>query len=75
MPSHKVSLHFPRPLEIVNSDAVVEVRSDDERLGELRFSRGSVDWRPTRAQTSYLLEWEEFDELMRREGHPHNPHA
>jgi hypothetical protein len=75
MPTHKIYLHFPRPLEVVNSDAVVEIHSGDEHHGDLHFSRGSIDWRPTRASTSYWLDWERFAELMVKYGEPHNPHA
>ena len=75
MPNHRIYLQFPRPLEVVNSDAVVNVRSGAQHLGDVHMSRGSIDWRPTRASTSYWLEWEAFSQLMKEHGHPHNPHT
>jgi hypothetical protein len=44
------------------------VWSDDERLGELQISQGSIDWIPGNARTRYHMEWEKFDEMMVRDG-------
>jgi len=64
---HKILTRVPSH-EIVNSDLVVEVRADDERLGELLVSRGTIDWRPARSQYVYKLAWDQFDRLMREGG-------
>lgn len=64
---HKILTKVPSH-EIVNSDLVVEVRADDERLGELLVSRGTIDWRPARSQFVYKLAWHRFDELMQQHG-------
>jgi hypothetical protein len=75
MSNHQIYLHFPRPLEVVNADAVIEVRSGDQHFGDLYVSRGSVDWRPTRYKKSYSMEWERFDELMRGNVQGHKPRS
>jgi hypothetical protein len=31
-------------------------------------SRGTIEWRPANLQRGYHLEWETFDQLMRKEG-------
>jgi len=67
MPSHKLEISLP-PKVILNSDVVIDVQSDDAKLGELRISRGSIDWIPGKHQASFRLSWERFDEVMRESG-------
>jgi len=67
MPTHKLEIALP-PKVILNSDVVIDVHSDDAKLGELRISRGSIDWIPGKHHTTYRLSWERFDELMRAGG-------
>ncbi len=45
MPIHHIELNIPAA-EIMNTDAVFKIWSDEELLGELCLSRGSIDWRP-----------------------------
>ncbi len=45
---------------------VIEVTSDGSKLGELRISRGTIDWVPkNHAYATSSLTWEQFDVLMR----------
>ena len=67
MPTHKLEIALP-PKVILNSDVVIDVHSDDAKLGELRISRGSIDWVPGKRQTTFRLSWERFDEVMRESG-------
>jgi hypothetical protein len=62
---HEIEISIPTK-SVLNADVVFEVRSDGEKLGELRISRGTIDWRPGRARKTARLTWEQFDELMRR---------
>ena len=64
MAVHRVELALPAT-DIQNADVVINVWSDDELLGELRVSRGSIDWRPGRHHTVFTMEWERFDDEMR----------
>jgi hypothetical protein len=66
MPEHRITVHPSRPLTVEAADLVIEVYSDDEKLGELRISRGSIDWRSRKAKFPLQLRWEEFDALMRQ---------
>lgn len=68
MPEHRITVHPSRPLEVQAADLVVEVRSDEDKLGELWISRGSIDWRPRSGKHAYSLGWEQFDEVMRANG-------
>ncbi|HEV3227223.1 MAG TPA: hypothetical protein VGZ52_10320 [Acidimicrobiales bacterium] len=67
MAVHRVELSLPAT-DIQNADVTVNVWSDDELLGELRISRGTIDWRPGRRQYLWSMEWERFDEVMRANG-------
>jgi hypothetical protein len=67
MPAHHIELNLPAA-EILNADAVIKVWSDEELLGELRLSRGSVDWRPGRHRSFQRVDWERFDALMQEHG-------
>jgi hypothetical protein len=67
MPSHRITLSLPTT-DVLNTDVTLHIWSDDELLGELRVSRGSIDWRPGRHQYSCALEWEQFDQLMQDHG-------
>ena len=67
MPTHRVELGLPAT-DIQSSDVVISVWSDQELLGELRVSRGTIDWRPRHHQSVWSMEWERFDEVMRVNG-------
>jgi hypothetical protein len=67
MAQHRIMTRVPRH-EIANADLAVKVRADDQLLGELLISRGSVDWRPTNHSYVFRLGWERLDELMRENG-------
>ena len=69
MAVHRVELALPAT-DIQNADVSVSVWSDDELLGELRISRGSLDWRPGRHQSAWSMEWERFDEVIARQRAP-----
>ncbi len=63
MPKHDVTVDLPTGI-VLHSDVKFVVRSDDERLGELQVSKGSIDWIPGNARTRYHLGWEKFHEMM-----------
>ena len=67
MPVHRVELSLPST-DIQSTDVIVSVWSDEELLGELRISRGTIDWRPSRRQTIWTMEWERFDDMMQANG-------
>ena len=68
MPEHRITVHPSKPLEVVNADLTIEVEADGEKFGELRISRGSIDWVPRSHRRAFRLEWERFDEVMRESG-------
>ena len=66
MPRHDVEMKIPTTKVVLHADVVFEVRSDDEKLGELHVSQGSIDWYPRSAQTGTQLRWERFDQIMQQ---------
>jgi len=49
---------------IRNADVSFLVMSDGVRLGELRISKGTIDWWPARRQRPIKVRWERFAEAM-----------
>jgi hypothetical protein len=64
MPRHDVEMKIPTTKMVLHADVVFEVRSDDEKLGELHVSQGSIDWYPRSSKKPRRLRWEQFDRLM-----------
>ncbi len=63
MAEHDIEITLPtKPL--INVDATIVIRSEGAKLGELRISKGSVDWRSRNKRTVKAITWERFAELM-----------
>jgi hypothetical protein len=73
MARHAVDLKVPQQIWIENTDIDVRVWSDEQLLGQVHISKGSIDWRPTRARQRYQLTWEAFDRLMTEHGRRARP--
>ncbi len=65
MAEHRITVHPSKPLEVNAADLVIEVTSDGEKLGELRVSRGTIDWAPRNHSVAKSVTWEQFDAMMR----------
>ena len=50
MPKHDVEMSIPTTKVVLSADVVFDIRSDDEKLGELRISKGTIDWAPSNAE-------------------------
>jgi hypothetical protein len=65
----RLTIRIKQPIEVRNVDAAIEVRlPDDELLGHLYLSRGSLDWRPANKQKVKRVSWRKFGDLMEAEG-------
>ena len=63
MARHSVTFQPPaRKLE--QADVVFQVRSDGEKLGTLKVSKGSVVWLWANKQYGFKMGWERFGEMM-----------
>ena len=64
MARHDIDMRIPTTKVVLNADVVFEVRSDDEKLGELHVSRGSIDWHGANSKKPSSLTWERFATVM-----------
>lgn len=68
MAEHRITVHPSKPLQVENADLIVEIFADNAKYGELRISRGSIDWAPRGHRYAKALTWEEFGDLMTEHG-------
>ncbi len=63
---HEVGLQIDQLTALGKIDIKIPVRSDDEYLGSLHISKGSIDWVAGRSTKygRYSLSWESFAEMM-----------
>ncbi len=63
MPRHHIEISLPtKPLK--NVDTTIAVWSGGEKLGEMRISKGSLDWVPAGAQKPRRISWEDLAYLL-----------
>lgn len=67
MATHRVLITTP-PLEIGRADVSLEIRRDNEKLGELKVSHGSAVWFPNGNIYGYKLEWSKIAALFEEFG-------
>jgi hypothetical protein len=48
----------------MHTDISFVVYSDDAVLGELKISKGTIDWRAAGKHSSRQMKWEDFARLM-----------
>lgn len=63
MPVHKIEISQPAK-RVLHTDITFSIHSDDTYLGELRVSKGTVDWRAPRARSAKQITWERFAKIM-----------
>ena len=66
--AHSIGLKLSKTIEVQNSDVVIVVKKDNDKLGTLTLSKGSIDWLPKHAKSGKKsetqLSWTEFAALM-----------
>lgn len=65
MPKHKIEVSQP-PKVVLNTDVRFSIYSDEALLGELKISKGTIDWRPAGRQKAVKRTWEWFAKMMER---------
>ncbi len=63
MPEHRVEMAQPSKV-VLHSDVRFTVYGDEQKLGDLTISKGTIDWRPARRRSVHSLTWEQFARLM-----------
>ena len=61
--AHSVEVELPVK-QVINRDVTFIIRSDDSKVGELRISKGGVDWYPARAKSPVTKTWKQFARLF-----------
>ena len=64
--AHDVTFKIP-PRNLGRADVVFRVRSDDELIGTLKISKGSLVWFPADTTKGYKVDWDRFDRLMQEQ--------
>ncbi|WP_371424431.1 hypothetical protein [Tardiphaga sp.] len=67
MATHRVLITTP-PLEVGKADIRLDIKKDDEKLGELRVSHGSAVWFPNGNTYGYKLSWSKIAKLFEEQG-------
>jgi CRISPR/Cas system-associated protein Csm6 len=63
VPRHHIEISLPtKPLK--NVDTTISIWSDNEKLGELRVSRGTLDWKSARRKSVKRFSWERLAEML-----------
>jgi hypothetical protein len=65
MAEHKIQIKQLPEVVILNKDLVVEISSDDEKLGDLTISRGGLGWIPRGPSDERHFTWEQFARYVR----------
>ena len=65
--AHKISMQQPKD-NIVNKDVVFTVKKNGKKLGELRVSKGALEWKPRNSTYSNYRNWSDFAEIMENGG-------
>lgn len=63
MAQHEIEVEVPAKV-VLHKDVRFTIKSDGTKLGELRISKGTIDWRPGNKQKVIRMGWERFDRLM-----------
>jgi len=61
--AHKITMKAPKD-SLINRDVVFTVQKNGRKLGELKISKGSIDWKPFNSQYTHYMSWGDFAKLM-----------
>ncbi|TDG36095.1 hypothetical protein EZJ43_10470 [Pedobacter changchengzhani] len=64
MPKHNVFVDLPRR-ELGKIDVIFEIFQDEGKFGEIRISKGGLDYYPTNAKKPIKINWTKFDEMVK----------
>lgn len=65
--AHKISMQQPKE-NIINKDVVFTVRKNGKKLGELRISKGTLEWKPRSSPYTNYMTWSDFSAIMENGG-------
>lgn len=62
--AHSVTLRLP-DLEIRKTDAIFFIHQDSEKIGEVRISKGILDYYPSGRKKPIEIKWAAFDKMVK----------
>jgi hypothetical protein len=66
MARHELYLNLPK-VKVDGRDASITIKRDEETLGCINFSKGSLDYYPKGRKTKVIsMTWAKFDSLMKQ---------
>ena len=68
MAEHTVKVRLPKRVEVFSKDLDVEVKRNGNIIGNLKISKGSLDWRDVSDRNYHSLKWEKFAVLAKKHG-------
>lgn len=63
MATHKIAFK-QSTRDVLHSDMTFVVHRDGEKLGELKISKGTIDWKPKSKQRAVQWSWDKFATMM-----------
>ncbi len=64
---HKVTFNI-HDWTVPSKDIIFNVKSEGKKFGEIKISRGGVEWVPRSGKKGYTMRWTKFDEVMLTNG-------
>ena len=64
--AHEVLFKYPNGRILGNSDIVFEIKDDNELLGRLKISRGSLIWEEKGKKLEHEISWKQFSNYMKK---------
>lgn len=64
MPKHNVYFDLPER-EIGKVDANFYIYQNGEKLGQMRISKGGMDYYPTNRKKAITVNWTQFDKMIK----------
>jgi len=61
--THKIAFQ-QSTRDLLNSDMTFTVHRNGEKLGELKISKGTIDWKPKSKQRAIKWSWDKFAATM-----------
>ncbi|CAN2188261.1 hypothetical protein MCEMKE26_00467 [Candidatus Nanopelagicaceae bacterium] len=65
--AHRISMQQPKE-NIVNKDVVFIIKKNGKKLGELRISKGALEWKPRNSTYTNYMTWSDFSGIMENGG-------
>ena len=63
--AHRITFSLPS-LQLYKTDATIIISKNNGKLGEIKLSKGGIDYYPNKRKTAITLSWSAFDKMMKK---------